>query len=200
MCLSTLLLVNSAFLPLNPLSFTILLSVVTCFMVTEGFSWCLLFRAFFWGFISFLSTICLTFQALCSLIFTLCFHTCTQLPFTFTITFPFTFSFTVTIIFLFSLLIMEKMPAFILVILQLAFVNWWMKSMIWIALFKNFTRDKLGMEALTQPYFYKTVHSPLWLGLSLFLLFFFQTKPFTFILLSFFSIWTFIFPTSINHN
>ena len=108
--------------------------------------------------------------------------------------------FTVTIIFLFSLLIMEKMPAFILVILQLAFVNWWMKSMIWIALFKNFTRDKLGMEALTQPYFYKTVHSPLWLGLSLFLLFFFQTKPFTFILLSFFSIWTFIFPTSINHN
>ena len=53
---------------------------------------------------------------------------------------------------------------------------------------KIFTRDKLGMEALTQPYFYKTVHSPLWLGLSLFLLFFFQTKPFTFILLSFFSI------------
>ena len=97
-----------------------------------------------------------------------CFHTCTQLRFTYTITFPFTFSFTVTIIFLFSLLIMEKMPAFILVILQLAFVNWWMKSMIWIALFKNFTRDKLGMEALTQPYFYKTVHSPLWLGLVYF--------------------------------
>ena len=72
---------------------------------------------------------------------------------------------------LFSLLIMEKMPAFILVILQLAFVNWWMKSMIWIAIFKNFTRDKLGMEALTQPYFYKTVHSPLWLGLSLFFTF-----------------------------
>ena len=118
---------------------------------------------------SFLSTISLTFLSFLlsnfHTLFSFCYphvHFCFHCNFSFHLSFSLWHFF-----FLFSLLIMEGMLTFILVIYQLAFVNWWMIGMICRALFKIFTRDKLGMEALTQPYLFKTVHSPLWLGLSI---------------------------------